>query len=88
QKMDSKENWKAYDLAEWTLDLMIGHYSELIFNEQNRELPDLEKIQTWRNEQDKLDEERDSLRVDEASNSIRIIEAYGPTTKEFMKKDH
>lgn len=45
QNTDSKENWKMHDLTEWILDLMIGYYSELIFNEQNRKLPDLEKIQ-------------------------------------------
>lgn len=80
-----REKWKAYDLAEWTLDLLISHYSEMISKEKNGESPDLEMIQLWLKEQNKLDDERDALRVEKVDNSIRVIETYSSSVKEFMR---
>jgi len=73
---DSKLN--AYDLAQARLELLIGHYSEEIHQEEQKAQPDLSKIEHWENEPDAVTDQRDALRIDDEATNIRIAQALLP----------
>jgi len=73
---DSKLN--AYDLAQARLELLIGHCSEQIHQEEQKAKPDLSKIEHWGNELDAVTDQRDALRIDDEATNIRIAQALLP----------
>lgn len=73
---DSKLN--AYDLAQARLELLIGHCSEQIHQEEQKAKPDLSKIEHWENELDAVTDQRDALRIDDEVTNIRIAQALLP----------
>ncbi|AMO78659.1 hypothetical protein [Pseudomonas citronellolis] len=79
--MTTAENWKAFDLAEWCLDLMISHYARQIHAERQRPEPDYALIASWQLEQGRLDDERDALRIEDQANNERVLRAYGPLAR-------
>lgn len=76
--MITAENWKAFDQAEWCLDLMISHYAQLMHVERQRPEPDQALIAHSLQEQGRLDDERDALRIEDQANSERVLNTYGP----------
>jgi hypothetical protein len=76
--MDVNSKWKAYDLAQARLELLIGHYSEEIRNEEQNAQPDLSKIEHWERQQDTVTDQRDALRIDDEENNLLTAQAALP----------
>lgn len=70
--------WKAYDLAQACLDLLIGHCSEQVYAEEHSPHPDLEKIRFWEREQDSISDQRDALRIDDTATNLSIAQSPLP----------
>jgi hypothetical protein len=77
--------WEHYDLACSRLNIMIGHYSELIHHEESRSTPDTQKIQVWEDLQDELSNRATMLSVDDLEAVERINVAYGSAVSTIMK---
>ncbi|QEY63757.1 hypothetical protein FXN65_17480 [Metapseudomonas lalkuanensis] len=79
------DNWKAFDLAEWCLDLMISHYAQLIHVERQQSEPDQMLIEKWQHEHTHLDE-RDALRIEDRANSERVSRIYAPLLRTLSRQ--
>ncbi|MCW8156470.1 hypothetical protein D7243_09725 [Stutzerimonas stutzeri] len=82
--MTTAENWKAFDLAEWCLDLMISYYAQQIHTERQRPEPDYALIAYWQLELTHLDAERDALRITDQANNERVFRAYGHLARDIL----
>lgn len=78
---------ERYDLALSRLNIMIGHYSELIRGEEQSTTPDANKIRAWEGLQDELANRDSMLSVDDVEAVERINVAYGPAVRAIMKVD-
>jgi hypothetical protein len=78
-------NWERYDLARSRLNIMIGHYSELIRGEEQNTTPDAKKIRAWEGLQDELADRDAVLSVDDLEAVELINLAYGPAASAIMK---
>ena len=76
--MDADSKWKAYDLAQARLELLIGHYSEIIRDEEQQAKPDLRKIEHWEKLQDVVTDQRDALRIDDEEKNLLTAQAALP----------
>ncbi|KFE44862.1 hypothetical protein [Pseudomonas syringae] len=76
--MDADSKWKAYDLAQARLELLIGHYSEIIRDEEQNAQPDLSKIEHWERQQDAVTDQRDALRIDDEEKNLLTAQAALP----------
>ena len=83
--MNNANKWEQYDVARNRLRIMVGHYSELIRNEESKAVPDIEQIEKWEDEQHELSEKESLLSVDDTSGIAEINETYGPLTQAIMK---
>lgn len=83
--MTKTEYWKAFDLAEWCLDLLISHYAQLIHAEKQKAAPDQTLLMQCLQEQGRLDDERDALRIDDLANSERVYCTYGPVLRSLKR---
>lgn len=85
--MNDADKWAAFDTAKFSLDIMIGHYSELVFNETKKEMPDLSKIAEWEAAQDSLVQEAQALTVDNEADVRRINSAYVEPVRAVLKAE-
>jgi len=76
--MSENPKWKAHDLAQARLELLIGHCSEQIYAEERAPHPDLEKIRFWEREQDRISDQRDALRIDDTATNLSIAQSPLP----------
>lgn len=76
--MNADSKWKAYDFAQARLELLIGHCSEEIRNEEQKSQPDLSKIEHWEKQQDAVTDQRDALCSDDEENNLRTAQAALP----------
>ncbi len=81
----SNDKWAQYDVARNRLRIMVGHYSELIRDEENKSTPDMDKIEQWEDLQHELSEQESLLSADDISTITKINETYGPLTQAIMK---
>jgi hypothetical protein len=81
----NNEKWAQYDVARNRLRIMVGHYSELIRDEENKPTPDMNKIEQWEDLQHELSEKESLLSADDVSDIALINETYGPLTQAIMK---
>ncbi|MCT4937269.1 hypothetical protein [Pseudomonas aeruginosa] len=79
--MRNAEQWKAFDLADWALDLLFAHYTRLIYLERQKPAPDTAQIAQWQQEQRTLHDESDALRIEDQANSERVLNTYGPLAR-------
>ena len=73
---DSKLN--AYYLAQARLELLIGHSSEEIHQEEQKAQPDLSKIEHWEKQQDAVTDQRDALRIEDEENNLLTAQTALP----------
>lgn len=83
--MSVNNKWADYDVAKNRLRIMIGHYSELIRDEELTPSPDIDKIEQWEDIQHELSEKETLLSVDDTDAISQINETYGPLTQAIMK---
>lgn len=76
--MNADSKWKAYDLAQAHLELLIGHYSEVIRDEEQQAKSDLRKIEHWERLQDAVTDQRDALRIDDEENNLLTAQTVLP----------
>lgn len=86
--MINAEYWKAFDLADWCLDLMISHCAQLIHAEKQKAAPDQALLMQWLQVQGRLDDERDDLRIDDLTNSERVYRTYGPLLESLKRSQN
>jgi len=76
--MDANSKWSAYDLAQARLELLIGHYSEVIRDEEQQAKPDLRKIEHWEKLQDVVTDQRDALHLEDEENNLLTAQTALP----------
>jgi hypothetical protein len=59
----SPEQWAAYDLAKIRLSMRLGEYSALIYQEEQKPVPDVLQVEAWQAEQDALTDQYQALAV-------------------------
>lgn len=84
--MTDSEKWAAYDIAKNRLSVLVGHYSELVFMEQQKETPDLAQIEQWEDEQDAIIDQEAALSVEDQAAIEKINSAYGPIVQAIIQK--
>lgn len=84
--MTNADKWKAFDLAEWSLDILISCCSEQIYCEEKKSLPSSEKIRGLMERRSALDTERDALSVEDQDNISRVIQTYTSEAKSAMER--
>ena len=76
------QKWADYDDAKQCLSLLISHYSVLIYQTEQEQNPDAEKIAELEAAQDQLfDVQADldlNITVDDQDEIARLISVYGP----------
>ena len=76
------QKWADYDDAKQCLSLLISHYSVLIYQTEQEQNPDAEKIAEMEAAQDQLfDVQADldlNITVDDQDEIARLISVYGP----------
>ena len=76
------QKWADYDDAKHCLSLLISHYSALIYQTEQEQNPDAEKIAELEAAQDQLfDVQADldlNITVDDQDEIARLISVYGP----------
>ncbi len=82
--MNDAEKWAAYDVAKNRLHLLIGHFSELVFNEEQKAAPDLEQIEKWEAEQDAIIDQEAALTVEDQEAIEQINSQLGPVVQALM----
>jgi len=81
----SNDKWAEYDVARNRLRIMVGHYAELIRDEEKKSSPDTNKIEQWEDLQHELSEKESLLSADDVADISLINETYGPLTQTIMK---
>lgn len=84
--MNDAEKWAAYDLAKNRLSLVISHYSELVFNEQQKTAPDLAQIEKWEAEQIATLRQRARLSVTDQVKIQALNRDLEPVIKEILSQ--
>ncbi|SDA85271.1 hypothetical protein SAMN03159475_0101 [Pseudomonas sp. NFPP33] len=84
--MTDAEKWAAYDIAKNRLSILVGHYSELVFKEQQKAAPDLAQIEQWENEQEAIIDQEAALSVEDQATIEKINSTYGPAVQAIMQK--
>lgn len=84
--MSDREKWRALDLAEGKLLSLASYYSKVIYEEELKEFPDIQKITEWENERRLMMEIQRSLDVDDEIAIANINATYGPILRAFRAK--
>lgn len=84
--MIDAEKWAAYDIAKNRLSILVGHYSELVFKEQQKAVPDLAQIEQWENEQDAIIDQEAALSIEDQATIEKINSTYGPAVQAIIQK--
>ena len=84
--MSERDQWREYDLAASDLLLLISYYSEIIFEEQGKGLPDMKKIVEWKNERRVLERSRRELDIQDQAAIAHIRAKYGPLAHATLQK--
>lgn len=85
--MSDREKWRELDLAESTLLDLAGFYSKFIAEEEQKAIPDLEKIAQWKNERRSMIALKRTLTVDDQAAVAHIDATYGPVLRAFIAKE-
>lgn len=85
--MSDAENWMQYDLAKSTLLNLIGYYSKVVYEEQHKPLPNLEKIAEWEDEKDSLRILSERLDPTDQVANTEIYAKYAPLLRAFRGKE-
>ena len=83
--MTELNKWERYDVARSRLKIMVGHYAELIRDEEKKSMPDTSKIEAWEDLQDELSDRETMLSVDDTEAIEQINTTYGPAATAIMK---
>lgn len=84
--MNDAEKWAAYDIAKNRLNILVGHFSELVYKEQQKDAPDLAQIDKWETEQEAIIDQEAALTVEDQAAIELINNTYGPAVQAIMKK--
>lgn len=84
--MEMNSAREKYDIAKSLLQLMIGHYSELIRAEEKLNNYNQEKVTAWEQAQDALSETDSMLSVEDEDQIEDVISSYGEFVNNFMKR--
>lgn len=84
--MNDAEKWAAYDIAKNRLNILVGHYSELVYKEQQKAAPDLVQIEEWEIEQEAIIDQEAALAVEDQATIEQINKKYGPLVQAIVKK--
>lgn len=84
--MTDAEKWAAYDIAKNRLSILVSHFSELIYKEEQKDAPDLAQICKWEAEQDAIIDQQAALSVEDQITIEQINNSYGPVVQALMKK--
>jgi hypothetical protein len=84
--MNDAEKWAAYDIAKNRLNILVGHFSELVYKEQQKDAPDLAQIDKWETEQEAIIDQEAALTVEDQAAIEQINNTYGPAVQAIMKK--
>lgn len=85
--MSDAENWMQYDLAKSTLLNLIGYYSKVVYEEQHKPLPNLEKIAKWEDEKDSLRILSERLDPTDQVATTQIYAKYAPLLRAVRGKE-
>ncbi|WP_167237011.1 zeta toxin family protein [Massilia genomosp. 1] len=76
--MGQSEKWKEYDIAEGRLHLLISYYSQCVYKEEHKAVPDMTQIAQWENEKRSLMALARALDLEDQVAIANINAAYGP----------
>lgn len=85
--MSESDNWTQYDLAKSTLLNLIGYYSKVVYEEQHKPVPNLEKIAEWEDEKESLRILSETLNPADQIATIQIYAKYAPLLCGFKGKE-
>ena len=84
--MADVNKWERYDIAKSQLQLVIGHYSQLIREEESKPSPDFELIRKWEDTQDDLSDMDSLLSADDKEQIEGVIASYGDLVSKIMER--
>lgn len=80
--MNESKMWERFDIAKNCISLLIGHYSALIFEEEQKPVADAARVAFLEAEQDKIIDVQDSIlltvSVKDQAAIEQIITTYQP----------
>jgi hypothetical protein len=70
-----------YETAQETLGMLVAMRTRWIYEEEQRDAPDVGKIAQWEKEQAYFRDEDDALLFSDSGEIERVITVYGPLVK-------
>lgn len=86
--MSDADEWAKYDVAKNCLSIIIGHFSELVHNELQKDSPDLAKIERWEQEQESFIDQEATLTAEDHAAVAKVNEYYAPTARAIMDRSN
>ena len=75
-----------YETAQETLGMLVAMRTRWIYEEEQKDTPDVGKIAQWKKEQAYFSDEDDALLFTDGTEIERVITAYGPMVKANFAK--
>ncbi|MDR0770081.1 MAG: hypothetical protein LBE75_02630 [Burkholderiales bacterium] len=79
--MNTTQKLVVFESAQFALSVMVAARSAWIYQERQKEQPDLGKIERWQKEKAAFDKERDNLSFDDTDKSQQTIDKYAPQSR-------
>ncbi|NHZ35363.1 zeta toxin family protein [Massilia rubra] len=79
--MSQSEKREEYDIAESRLHLLISYYSQCVYKEEHKAIPDMKQIAQWENEKRSLMALARALELEDQAAIADINATYGPVLR-------
>lgn len=84
--MSDREKLDAYEVAEGILLLLVSYYSKIVYDEEQKAIPNTEQITQWENEKRAIMALKRALNVEDQINIANIEATYGPVVRALMSE--
>ena len=85
--MSDREKWREYDFAQSNLLDLVAYYSEVVYEEEQKAIPDLAKTTQWQDEKESLRLLLEALDVEDPAGIAKVNATYGPILRALNAKE-